>query len=148
LVVPVKAELETLAFVKRFFLEIGFDYVRFTTAEEHDRIIAYTSQLPHVLSSCYIGSPTSEFHSGFSAGSFRDLSRVARMNADMWTELFTENRDNLLFELDGIISRLGEMRNLIASENAEKLKAVLQKNSEKKESVDKSDRAWKKKNRE
>ncbi|MDR2091484.1 MAG: prephenate dehydrogenase [Clostridiales bacterium] len=148
LVVPVRAEIETLVRVKKFFSEIGFDYVRFTTADEHDRIIAYTSQLPHVLSSCYIGSPTAEFHSGFSAGSFRDLSRVARMSAPMWTELFTENRVNLLSELDGMIFRLNEMRNLIASNDAEGLTNVLQKNSDKKEAIDKADRAWKKKNKE
>jgi prephenate dehydrogenase len=147
LLVPVDAELETLALVKRFFLEIGFGYVRFTTAEEHDRIIAYTSQLPHVVSSCYIGSPTAEFHSAFSAGSFRDLSRVARMSAEMWTELFTENRVNLLFELDGMISRLNEIRDLLAAGNTENLKAILQQNSDKKETIDKADRAWKKKNK-
>jgi prephenate dehydrogenase len=148
LLVPVKAELDTLAALKKFFVGIGFDCVRFTTSEEHDRIIAYTSQLPHVLSSCYIGSPTAEFHYGFSAGSFRDLSRVARMNAEMWTELFTENKENLLFELDGMLARLKEMRDRIARSDTDGLKELLSSNSAKKEALDKAGRAWKKKNKE
>ncbi|MDR3293388.1 MAG: prephenate dehydrogenase [Clostridiales bacterium] len=146
LLVPVKAELATLAFVKNFFYRLGFDYVRFTNASEHDKIIAYTSQLPHVLSSCYIGSPTAAFHHGFSAGSFRDLSRVARMSAGMWAELFTENKENLIAEIDGMIDRLNETRNLIAAGDEEKLKIILDERSRKKEEIDKADRAWKKDN--
>ncbi|MDR3262992.1 MAG: prephenate dehydrogenase/arogenate dehydrogenase family protein [Clostridiales bacterium] len=144
LLVPVKAGIETLARIKEFFLEVGFDYVRFTHAKEHDKIIAYTSQLPHVISSCYIGSPTAELHSGFSAGSFRDISRVAKMSAGMWAELFTENGSNLISELDGMIERLTIAREYIAVGDAEKLRAFLSQNSVKKESIDKDDRLWKK----
>ncbi|MDR1905368.1 MAG: prephenate dehydrogenase [Clostridiales bacterium] len=148
LLVPISAEIETLELLKDFFTGIGFEYIRFTNAKEHDRIIAYTSQLPHVLSSCYIGSPTAEHHHGFSAGSFRDLSRVAKMSAPMWAELFIQNRDNLIYEIDGMLQRTSEIRELIFNGDEEGLRELLNKNSVKKEEIDRIDRAWKKKNKE
>ena len=85
-------DLET---VKRFFLSVGFETLTFTTADEHDKIIAYTSQLAHIVSNAYVKSPTALQRKGFSAGSYRDMTRVAKLNVEMWTELFLENRDEL-----------------------------------------------------
>lgn len=90
------------------FSKIGFTRVQMSTPKEHDKIIAYTSQLAHVVSSSYIKSPTALCHTGFSAGSFRDLTRVAHLNETMWTELFLDNNDNLADEIDALIDRLKE----------------------------------------
>ncbi|MDR1939677.1 MAG: prephenate dehydrogenase [Clostridiales bacterium] len=144
LITPVAASDAAVSAITRLFLETGFGSVKMTSAEEHDKIIAYTSQLAHVVSSCYIASPTAELHHGFSAGSFLDLSRVAKLNADMWTGLFLENKDCLLPELDGIISRLKEMRKMIAAQDRQALFDVLDKNAAKKIEIDKTDRALKK----
>ena len=88
-----------LARVKCFFMDIGFRRVQFTTPRVHDEMIAYTSQLAHVVSSAYVKTPLAGKNKGFSAGSFADMTRVARLNEHMWTELFFENRDALLPEV-------------------------------------------------
>ena len=103
-----------LADAERFFLEIGFGGIKLTTPEEHDRVIAYTSQLAHVLSSSFIKSDTAQRHRGFSGGSFRDMTRVARLHTEMWTELFMANRDNLAGEVDTLIKHLAEYRDALA----------------------------------
>jgi len=103
----------------------GFGSIQVSTAEEHDRRIAYTSQLAHVVSNAYVKSPTAQGHKGFSAGSYKDLTRVARLNENMWTELFFDDADNLLFELDTIIASLQEYRDALASRDAARMKALL-----------------------
>ena len=108
-----------------FFMDLGFRRVQFTTPPIHDEIIAYTSQLAHVVSNAYIKSPTARLHKGFSAGSYRDLTRVAKLNETMWTELFLDNADNLGRELDGIIEALSAYRDALKAGDAETLKALL-----------------------
>ncbi len=127
--------IETLERVKSFFLELGFGSVKFTTAEEHDRIIAYTSQLPHVLASSYVQSPTALQHSGFSAGSFRDMSRVATMQEVLWSELFLANRDDLLKELDHVIGNLQAYRTALADGDEAALQKLIRTGRETKEKV-------------
>ena len=92
---------------------IGCTRLTVTTPEEHDRMIAFTSQLPHVLAGCYVQSPCSARHEGFSAGSYRDVSRVATVDEMMWSELFAENSDLLENELEALIKRLEEFRKAI-----------------------------------
>lgn len=103
----------------------GFGRFMVTTAEEHDRRIAYTSQLAHVVSNAYVKSPTAQGHQGFSAGSYRDLTRVAWLNENMWTELFLDDADNLLFELDHIIGELSKYRDALEARDAGTLCALL-----------------------
>ena len=107
-----------------------------TTAEDHDRMIAFTSQMPHILSNAFIKSPTALRHKGFSAGSYKDLTRVAWLNAPMWAELFMGNKDNLLFELDFYIDSLRAYRDAIAGDDAERLTALLEEGKRRKEEVD------------
>ncbi|MBQ3424068.1 MAG: prephenate dehydrogenase/arogenate dehydrogenase family protein [Clostridia bacterium] len=121
---------------KRFFLEAGFKTVRFCTPDTHDQMIAYTSQLAHVVSGAYVKNPLSRTHKGFSAGSFLDMTRVARMNEVMWTELFLENRDLLLPALDDLIMRLKEYRAALADGSADELMPVLREGRECKEALD------------
>lgn len=121
---------------KRFFLDIGFRQVQFCTPETHDQMIAYTSQLAHIVSGAYVKNPLSARHKGFSAGSFLDMTRVARLNEDMWTELFLENQDLLLPALDDIIDRLSDYRAALASTDAETLKPILREGRLCKEALD------------
>jgi prephenate dehydrogenase len=117
-----KAEEEKL---KGLWLSLGFSNIQVSTPADHDRIIAYTSQLAHVVSSAYVKSPVALEHSGFSGGSFKDLTRVARLNEEMWTELFLLNRENLTLEIDGIIGRLEAYRDAISTGDREELWSLL-----------------------
>ena len=116
--------------------ETGFKSVTVTTAEKHDEMIAFTSQLAHVVSNAYIKSPTAAEHLSFSAGSYRDLTRVAKLNETMWTELFLDNAEHLGFELDCLIKSLQEYRDAIAAGDAETLKKLLKDGRERKEAID------------
>ena len=125
-------DIDTLHRVKDFFLSIGFGSITIVTPEKHDRVIAYTSQLAHVLSSSYIKSPTAPEHHGMSAGSFKDMTRVATLNPKMWSELFIENKDNLVGEIDTLISHLQEYRDAINDGDSEKISALLEDGAQKK----------------
>lgn len=129
-------DITLLERVTAFIKSMGFGSVTVTTPAEHDRIIAFTSQLAHVVSNAYVKSPTAAVHRGFSAGSYQDLTRVARLNESMWTELFLANRDNLLYEIDTFIESLSEYRNALANNDGEELKALLRDGSDRKERID------------
>ena len=118
---------------RNFFLDIGFRRVQFTTPETHDEMIAYTSQLAHIVSSAYVKCPLADKHRGFSAGSFADMTRVARLNEDMWTELFFDNRDALLPEVEGLVERLTAYRDALRNEDQEAMKSLLKEGREIKE---------------
>ncbi len=139
LVPPEDCPIEVLESLKKFWGSIGFTNIEFTTAGNHDRVIAYTSQLAHIASSAYIKSPTALDHKGFSAGSYKDLTRVARLNETMWTELFLENRDYLLAETEGLIERLNEYADALRANDAETLKRLLKEGREQKEKADIND---------
>ena len=115
---------------------IGFASVTVTTPEKHDEIIAFTSQLAHVVSNAYVKSPRAKVHRGFSAGSYRDLTRVARLNETMWAELFLENRENLVAEIEHIVRSLKEYQTALEQGDAETLKALLKDGSDRKERID------------
>ncbi len=127
---------ETKQWLESFFLSLGFGSIKWSTPEEHDQEIAFTSQLAHILSNAYIKSPSALDHKGFSAGSFRDLTRVAWLNEKMWTELFLENREALLKELDLFISNVTSVRNALENRDAETLESLLRTGREQKERVD------------
>ena len=124
--------------LKKLWLAMGFNHVQLSNPEEHDELIAFTSQLAHVVSSAYIKSPSALRHKGFSAGSFKDLSRVAKLNEDMWTELFLLNKENLVREIDGMIDRLAEYRDTIRDEREKDLRQLLREGTERKVFLDKN----------
>lgn len=128
-------EIKILAYVKELFLSIGFGYATIISPKEHDEIIAYTSQLAHIISSSYIKSPTAERHKGLSAGSFKDMTRVAYLNEYMWSELFMENKDNLIYEIDTLISNLSEYKTAIVNGDNERLVGLLRDGRIKKENI-------------
>ena len=111
--------------IKDLLAPAGFGSIQVSTPEEHDRRIAFTSQLAHVVSNAYIKSPTARGHKGFSAGSYKDLTRVARLNENMWTELFFDDADNLLFELDTIIASLQEYRDALDARDGDTMRRLL-----------------------
>ena len=125
LVPPVHDDIVLLDRVKQLLLPLGFKKFVVTTADFHDKMIAYTSQMCHVVSNAFIKSPSAKQHKGYSAGSFRDFTRVSRLNEGMWTELFLENKEYLLAELDLLINSLSEYRNAIVADDAETLKGLL-----------------------
>lgn len=136
LVPPVFDDPELLQRVEDALAPCHFGSFSVTTAPEHDRMIAFTSQMPHIVSNAFIKSPTAGSHKGFSAGSYKDLTRVAWLNPGMWAELFLDNRKPLLFELDLYIENLIAYRQAIAEGDREALEALLEEGRRKKEAVD------------
>ena len=136
LVPPVFDDILLLDRVKKMLAPCRFGHFSGTTAEAHDKMIAFTSQMPHILSNAFIKSPTALGHKGFSAGSYRDLTRVAWLNPGMWSELFLENKENLLFELDTYIESLSAYRKALAEEDKETLIQLLEEGKKRKEEVD------------
>ena len=127
-----RTDMQLLETLKTFFLDIGFAGLTFSTPEEHDRIIAFTSQLAHITSSAYVKSPEAQKRRGFSAGSFKDMTRVARLDEDMWTELFLDDADYLTSELEVLVGHLTEYLNALKNQDAETLRALLRDGREKK----------------
>ena len=136
LVPPVFDNMQLLQRVKDALAPCHFGTFSVTTAEKHDAMIAFTSQMPHILSNAFIKSPTAQQHKGFSAGSYRDLTRVAWLNPKMWAELFLENKENILYELDFYIQSLTEYREAIAQDNSQQLISLLEEGKKRKEEVD------------
>ena len=130
-----RTDMQLLEMLKAFFLDIGFASLTFSTPDEHDRIIAFTSQLAHIVSSAYVKSPEAQRRRGFSAGSFQDMTRVARLDENMWTELFLDDADYLTTELDEIIRHLAEYQDALKARDAQKLHDLLKDGREKKASA-------------
>lgn len=128
-IVPPKMDdferLDLLERMKQLLAPLGFATFTLTTAERHDEIIAFTSQLAHVVSNAYVKSPEAKIHKGFSAGSYKDLTRVARLNPDMWTELFLEDADNLSREIGCLIGHLQEYKDAIDARDSKHLRELL-----------------------
>lgn len=133
---PTKGSIQDVGKVKDLFTTIGFTNIQIATPDEHDRMIAFTSQLAHVVSSAYIKSPTALQHKGFSAGSYKDLTRVAKLNEDMWTELFLDNPEFLVEEIDGIADRLKQYSQAIKENDSQALRQLLKDGREKKAIID------------
>ncbi len=129
-------DIHLTAHIKSLLEPVGFGRITITTAREHDQMIAFTSQMPHVVSNAFIKSPTAKSHKGFSAGSYKDLTRVAWLNEDMWTELFFENRDFLLQEMDYLIDALQAYRKALDEGDRETMKHLLAVGRRCKEEID------------
>ena len=136
LVPPVYDDIEFLDNIKKLLEPAGFGRLSVTTAEEHDRMIAFTSQMAHIVSNAYIKSPTAGSHKGFSAGSYKDLTRVARLNPRMWAELFMDNRENVIKEIDWMVGFLNEYKDAIINDDEERLVRILDEGSKKKIALD------------
>lgn len=129
-------DVELIAKARELVLSIGFTRVSVMTAERHDELIAYTSQLAHVVSNAYVKSPCALSHKGISAGSYKDLTRVAYLNENMWTQLFMDNKDNLIREIDGIVESLTKYSQALKNSDAQMLKELLKEGKEAKEAAE------------
>lgn len=136
LVPPIYDDAALLAFVKKKLEPLGFGSFSITSAEAHDTQIAFTSQLAHVVSNAYVKSPTAKNHKGISAGSYRDLTRVAHLAPDMWTELFMENRTPLLMELDTLLENLAAYREALRNGDRDRLWQLLEEGRRLKGEID------------
>ena len=136
LVPPRFDDIDLLERAKDALAPCGFGSFSVTTARDHDRMIAFTSQMPHIISNAFIKSPTALEHKGFSAGSYKDLTRVAWLNPGMWAELFLENKEFVLNELDTLLASLSAYRDAVAAEDRDTLTALLEEGKRRKETVD------------
>ncbi len=127
ILVPGDADDESVEKVTAFVKKLGFTRVVYTDPKHHDRMIAYTSQIPHVLACAYVMSPACLEHHGYSAGSYRDVSRVAKINAKLWAELFIENRDALMSELDILTDNIEIIKNAVKNNDQQALEEILSK---------------------
>lgn len=114
-----------------FFKKLGFARLKVATPAQHDAMIAYTSQLAHVVSGAYVKGALSDYFKDFSGGSFQDMTRVARLNENMWTELFLDNGDNLAHEIDGLIARMQAYSTAIKAKDVDTLRELLREGREK-----------------
>lgn len=128
-------QVKELELLESLFIQIGFKDIIITDSVNHDQRIGFTSQLAHVVSNAYVKSPTALAHQGFSAGSYKDLTRVAKLNETMWAELFLENRKNLVGEIKGIIESLLKYQQALEEENRPQLEQLLKDGRLRKESV-------------
>ncbi|MBE6950264.1 MAG: prephenate dehydrogenase/arogenate dehydrogenase family protein [Ruminococcaceae bacterium] len=129
-------DMDLLDRAKDALAPCGFGSFSVTTARDHDRMIAFTSQMPHILSNAFIKSPTALEHKGFSAGSYKDLTRVAWLNPRMWAELFLENREFVMNELNIYIAALASYRDAVEDRDLDTLIALLDEGKRRKEEVD------------
>lgn len=136
IVPPQYDDIVLLDKIKKLLSPAGFGKITVTTAEKHDEMIAYTSQMAHIVSNAYIKSPTVREHKGMSAGSYKDMTRVAWLSPEMWTELCMDNRDNLLKEMDILLDNLKLYRDALENEDSEKLKKLFEEGKRIKEEVD------------
>ena len=136
LVPPRFDDIEQLDRAKQLLAPVGFGRTVVTTADKHDEMIAFTSQMAHIVSNAFIKSPAARQHKGFSAGSYKDLTRVAWLNETMWTELFMDNRQKLIREIDILVHSLEEYKEAMQQEDAPRLKELLREGRICKEEVD------------
>lgn len=136
LVPPIYDDIHLLDRAKELLEPVGFGRTVITTADKHDEMIAFTSQMAHIVSNAFIKSPAAKEHKGFSAGSYKDLTRVAWLNEDMWTELFMDNRQKLIREIDILIHSLGQYKEAMVQEDAQTLRELLREGRICKEEVD------------
>jgi prephenate dehydrogenase len=136
LVPPVFDDAALFGRIEELLKPAGFGNLTFTTAEKHDEMIAFSSQMAHIVSNAFIKSPSAGGHKGFSAGSYKDLTRVAQLNAQMWTELFMRNSDNLINELDIFIKELSRYKDALSHNNDAKMTELLKEGSKIKEKLD------------
>ena len=136
IVPPVYDDASLFGKIEELLKPVGFGRLSVTTAKQHDEIIAFSSQMAHIVSNAYIKSPTARGHKGLSAGSYKDLTRVARLNADMWAELCTENNDFMIQELDSFIGALSLYRKALLDGDERALKELLEEGSRLKAELD------------
>lgn len=130
--------IKNLEFVENLILDIGFKRVKKLTAQKHDEMIAFTSQLPHVMAVALINSDEEGRDTGkFIGDSYRDLTRIANMNEDLWSELFLGNRDNLLKSIENFELEVNLIKEAIFNNDKNKLVEYFKTSSVRREHLEK-----------
>lgn len=129
-------DMEFIDYVKGYLEPLQFGSYCLSHADNHDHMIAFTSQMAHLVSNAYIKSPTAKSHKGFSAGSYKDMTRVAWLNPQMWCELFFENKDYLVEEIDILINEMIKYKEALVEDNREEMIRLLDEGRRIKEEVD------------
>lgn len=114
-----------VAEIKEYASAMGFGKIVECTAKEHDKKIALTSQLAHIVSNAYVKSPQVKGCDGFTGGSFQDMTRIAGVDETVWTPLYACNRENIVQELNGLIENLTVYRDALVAKDDEKLSKTL-----------------------
>ncbi len=135
IIVPCDAPQSAVDKIAALAKKLRFGTIVYATPEEHDRMISYTSQLPHVIACAYVYSPACMKHKGFSGGSYRDVSRVANINSELWSELFIENKEPLTDEINTLINGLTEIRDAIQKGDRAELSEILHRAKDIKEAL-------------
>ncbi len=121
-----KTSLADVAEMKEYVLAMGFGKIVECTAREHDKKIALTSQLAHIVSNAYVKSEQVQECDGFTGGSFQDMTRIAGVDETIWTPLYAHNRENIIIELDGLISQLSVYKQALQAHDDKALAKALQ----------------------
>lgn len=136
IVPPKYDDIELLDKIKKLLEPCRFGRFSVTSALEHDKMISFTSQMPHIVSNAFIKSSTAQNHKGFSAGSYKDLTRVAWLNPIMWSDLFFENKQNLIEELNIFIDNLNKYKKALENDDEAEMISLLEEGRKAKEKVD------------
>lgn len=115
--------------IQKVIKQLGFKKIVYATSEEHDKTIAYTSQLCHIVSNAFAKNPIVENVDGFTGGSFEDLTRVGKMDSNLWTQLFDFNRENIMECIEILICKLSQYYNCLQEKDNEKLKNLIDEGS-------------------
>lgn len=127
---------ENIKLLESIIYDMGFKNIKRINPKYHDKIIAFTSQLPHAIAVALINSDEEGRDTGsFIGDSYRDLTRIANINEDLWSELFLGNKKNLLESIDNFLVELNNIRNSIVNEEEEELKSLFIKSSKRREKL-------------
>ena len=127
---------EAIAWVRDLAVTLGFEHISELTIQEHDRMIGYVSQLCHAIAVSLMCANDNTSLCEYTGDSFRDLTRIARINEKMWAELFLWNRDNLMAEIDQFDAALGELRTALANGDRAGLESMFRLSTERRAAFD------------
>lgn len=129
---------ECIEFMEEFVGTLGFKSVKIMSPQAHDEIISFTSQLPHAIAVALINSDNEKYETGKYIGdSYRDLTRIANINEELWSELFLRNRENLLNSIDAFESQLDLIKQGLLDDDEQILKKLFVKSSKRREKLEK-----------
>lgn len=129
----------SVTLLEDIYKRMGFGLIRHCSAEYHDRKIAYTSQLAHIVSNAYVKSDTANGYTGFTGGSFQDMTRIAGVDEKVWTQLYFMNRENISSELDRLIANLQEYSRALAQGDEDRFSELLKEGRRRKEELDREE---------
>lgn len=132
-----KNKSENIATLKEIIYSMGFKNVSEITADAHDEIISFTSQLTHAIAVALVNSDNMKFDTNrFVGDSYRDLTRIAKINSKLWSELFLENKENLIHKIDAFQEKMEYIKNALLNDDADALEKEFQESTKRRELID------------